>query len=156
MLPIAVLLPFGHKVDSTNVLDADAINNLADVLSHIDHLLSLWLALAAPPPVHSHEIITNRTISTAMKSPKQKSKAAASAAVHPPANVALQDGLPLPSVEDETNNIPIQEAPASHPTTMTTKPGAPRLTNSINREYLNHSKLMTAHELQKKNIKKIR
>jgi hypothetical protein len=89
-----------------------------------------------------------------MKSLKQKSKAAASAAVHPPANVALQDGLPLPSIKDETNNIPIQEAPASRPTTVTTKPGAPRLTNSINREYLNHSKLTTAHELQKKNIKK--
>jgi hypothetical protein len=89
-------------------------------------------------------------ISTAMKSLKQKSKAAASAAVHPTANVALQDSLPLPSVEDKTNNLPIQEAPASRPTTTTTKPGAPRLTNSINPEYLNCSKLSTAHELQKK------
>jgi hypothetical protein len=144
---------FGHKVNSTNMLDAGAGNNLADVLSHINHCLSLWLALAAPPPVCSHEIVTNRTISTAMKSLKQKSKAAASAAVHPPANVALQDGLPLPSIEDEMNNIPIQEAPASRPTTTTIKPGPPRLTNSINPEYLNCSKLTTAHKLPKKMVK---
>jgi hypothetical protein len=136
------------------MFDAGAVNNLADVLSRIDHRLSLWLALAAPPPVCSREIITNWMISTAMKSLKQKSNAAASAEVHPPANVALQDGLPLPSVEDEMNNIPIQEAPASRPTTMTIKPGAPRLTNSINPEYLNCSKLTTAHKLQKKNLVK--
>jgi hypothetical protein len=55
----------------------------------------------------------------------------------------------MPEIKEELKNSPIQEAAVASQTTASHEAGALRLTNSMNPEYFNHSRLSMAYELQK-------
>jgi hypothetical protein len=79
----------------------------------------------------------------------------AAAATRPSTSKPPQDDLPMPSITKEATgssvtHCPTQETPVVHSTINTRPPGAPRLTKSMNSEYLNHSRISTAYALQKK------
>jgi hypothetical protein len=106
-------------------------------------------------------MVSNRTISAAMRS-KPASKvsataaAAAAAATRPSTSEPPKDDLPMPSTitKDATGSSithrPTQETQVVCSTVNTRVPGAPRLTKSMNSEYLNRSRISTAYALQKK------
>jgi hypothetical protein len=81
--------------------------------------------------------------------------AAAATATRPSTSKPPQDDLPMPSITEEATSSsvthhPTQETPVVHSTVNTCPPGVPRLTKSMNSEYLNHSRISTAYALQKK------
>jgi hypothetical protein len=79
--------------------------------------------------------------------------AATATATCPSTSEPPQDDLPMPSITKEATgssitHCPTQETPVVHSTINTRAPGAPRLTKSMNSEYLNRSRISTAYALQ--------
>jgi hypothetical protein len=80
--------------------------------------------------------------------------AAAATAIRPSTSEPPQDDSPMPSItHDATGSSvthrPTQETPVVCSTINTRPPGVPRLTKSMNSEYLNRSRISTAYALQK-------
>jgi hypothetical protein len=80
--------------------------------------------------------------------------ATAATATRPSTSKPPQDDLPMPSITEEATGSsvthhPTQETPVVCSTINTRPPGAPRLTKSMNSEYLNCSRISTAYALQK-------
>jgi hypothetical protein len=120
------------------------------------------LALPAYPPICPRETVSNRMISAAMCSKPASmvsataaaAAAATTTAIRPSTSGPPQDDSPMPSITKEATgssitHCPTQETPVVCSTVNTRPPGAPRLTKSMNSEYLNRSRISTAYALQK-------